>query len=135
MSFYLHFPCAHSVLTTSIHVLPPSIFKVSARALNISIHSLHVCLHHSQVFSLQARRYGIDRVAEEVGSSGSMGVIRYVANIRCDLANQAKSSSLSGLWAYAVTHVGVWILRDRQSKVSDLYPSVFPLLCVRYHHC
>ena len=44
--------CMCGTTATSIYALPPSIFKVSTHTLNISIHGLHVCLHHGQVFGL-----------------------------------------------------------------------------------
>ena len=59
----------------------------------VSIHSLHTCLHPSQVFGIRARGYGIDQVAEDVGASSSAWGSKVCLRSPCDRIDQAKSLS------------------------------------------
>ena len=69
----------------------------------------------SQVFGLQARSYGIDRVAEDVQSSSNVWGGKVCLRLRCDRANQTKSLSPRILWAHTVMQIlGVGMQRERE---------------------
>ena len=76
--------------------------------------SMHVFIA-GQVFGLQARSYGIDRVAEDVQSSGNVWGGKVCLRLRCDRANQTKSLSPRSLWVRTVIRiVGIGMQHERE---------------------